>query len=69
MLKAETIKQAISSIILESAVAIATPVAPSLGAPNNPKIKVAFKRIFSPKASIFIAMLVVTRPMLRRTAR
>ncbi len=52
-----------------SAVAIATPVAPSFGMPNSPKIKVAFRIIFSTNANIFNTILMVTLPTLRRMAR
>ena len=61
--------QAISSISREKAVAMATPAAPSFGSPNKPKIKTAFKITFKTKASIFNAILMVTRPILRRIAR
>ena len=69
LLRKETITHAASSISLETAVAMATPVDPSFGAPKSPKIKVAFRIIFSIKASIFNAILIVTRPMLRKIAR
>ena len=69
LLREDTITQAINSMNLEEAVAIATPVAPSFGAPNSPKIKVAFRIMFRTKASIFKAILIVTRPTLRRIAR
>ena len=69
LLRKETITHATSSISLEAAVAMATPVAPSFGAPKSPKIKVAFRIIFNIKASIFNAILIVTRPILRKIAR
>ena len=56
----DTRKQPISSTIREIAVAMATPVAPSFGAPNRPKIKTAFSRMFSEKATIFSTMEMVT---------
>ena len=69
LLKEDTTTQPISWISLDAAVAIATPVAPSFGAPNRPKIKTAFRNIFRINASIFSAILMVTLPILRRTAR
>lgn len=48
---------------------VATPVAPSFGAPKIPKINTAFNRMFSEKASTFNAVLITTLPMLRRIAR
>jgi hypothetical protein len=44
-------------------------MAPSFGAPNRPKMNTAFSKIFSENASIFIAVLITTLPILRRTAR
>ena len=58
-----------SSTIREMAVAIATPVAPSFGAPNKPKINTAFNRMLSEKARMFNTMETVTLPMLRSIAR
>ena len=65
----DTITQPISSMTRDIAVAIATPVAPSFGNPKRPKMKHALKNTFSANAIIFIAMLIVTRPRLRSTAR
>ena len=56
-------------MIRDSAVAMATPVAPNFGAPNRPKINTAFRKIFREKAITFKTMDTVTRPMLRRIAR
>ena len=56
-------------MIREAAVAIATPVAPSFGAPNSPKINTAFSKTFSEKASIFRTIEVITLPILRRMDR
>ena len=69
LLKKDTAKHAASSISLEREVAIATPAAPSSGAPNSPKINTAFSIIFAEKASAFSKVLIITLPMLRRTAR
>ena len=69
LLRKDTAKHAASSISLDREVAMATPVAPSLGAPRRLNINTAFKIIFIEKASIFMAVLIMTRPMLRRTAR
>ena len=69
LLRKDTITHATSSTSLEVAVAMATPAAPSFGAPNSPKIKVAFRIMLRIKASIFNAILTVTRPTLRRIAR
>ena len=69
LLRKETTKHAASSMSLDREVAMATPVAPSLGAPKRPKINTALRMIFSENASTFIMVLIITRPMLRRTAR
>ena len=69
LLMIDTITQPINSMTRDIAVAIATPVAPSFGNPKRPKMKHALKNTFSANAIIFIAMLIVTRPRLRSTAR
>ena len=69
LLKEDTMTHATSSTSRDRAVAMATPVAPSFGMPNSPKINVAFRMTFNTKASIFNAILTVTRPTLRRMAR
>ena len=69
LLKKEIIKHPSNSTSLEDAVAMATPAAPSLGAPNSPKIKTALRMIFNTKARRFRIIQTVTRPMLRRIDR
>ena len=69
LLVIDTITQPINSMTRDIAVAIATPVAPSFGNPKRPKMKHALNNTFSANAIIFIAMLIVTRPRLRSTAR
>ena len=54
----------INSTKREIDVAIATPITPSLGAPNNPKIKTAFNEMFKRIAVIVINVTVFTRSML-----
>ena len=58
-----------SWIHLDREVAMATPAAPSLGAPSRPKINMAFTNTFSENASTFKAVLITTLPVLRRMAR
>ena len=50
-------------------VAVAAPLTPILGAPSRPKMNTAFKKMFSVKAVVLIAVAMVTRPTLRSTAR
>ena len=69
LLRAETTSARISSTTREMDVASATPAAPSLGAPNRPKINTAFSRMFSVKATVFSAVLIATRPTDRSVAR
>ena len=69
LLAADTAKQAASSIRREAEVAMATPMAPSFGAPKRPKMNTAFRTMFREKASTFRTVLTVTLPMLRSTAR
>ena len=54
----------INSTKRELDVAIATPITPSLGAPNHPKIKTAFNEMFKRIAVIVINVTVFTRSML-----
>ena len=49
-----------NSIILEIDVARATPKSPSFGAPKRPKIKVAFSKMFNPKAMKVMVVTVFT---------
>ena len=69
LLLAETIRQTRSSINLEIAVAKPTPIAPSFGVPNKPKIKTAFKTIFKIIANVLSAVQIATLPTLRSTDR
>ena len=68
LLKAETTTHAASSADRDTAVAIATPVAPICGTPNNPKINTAFSSTFRVNANIFKTIHTVTLPTLRSTA-
>ena len=56
-------------MVREMEVASATPAAPSFGAPNRPKMKTAFSRMFSVNAAAFSAVLIPTRPTDRSVAR
>ena len=47
-------------MILAMAVARATPKSPNFGAPKSPKIKVAFKMMFKPKAKKVMQVTVFT---------
>ncbi|GFH93454.1 hypothetical protein IMSAGC002_04731 [Lachnospiraceae bacterium] len=69
LLKQDTTKHASNCTSLDADVAIATPIAPSFGAPNSPKMNTAFKNIFKEKANTFIAVLITTLPTLLKTAR
>ena len=50
----------ITSMILAMVVARATPKSPNFGAPKSPKIKVAFKMMFKPKAKKVMQVTVFT---------
>ena len=66
---ADTQKQSTSCTAREIEVASATPRIPSFGAPNHPYTNTAFRKILSMSAVTFNAVLVLTRSMLRSTAR